>query len=57
MIKEIQTILNAGAKKAGYNEEFSVSFSNMPNLCDFQCNGCFALAKNNGKPHFKLRKK
>jgi len=54
MIKEIQTILNAGAKKAGYNEEFSVSFSNMPNLCDFQCNGCFALAKKYGKAPLQI---
>ncbi|MBO5395207.1 MAG: arginine--tRNA ligase [Clostridia bacterium] len=49
IIEKIQQVLNAAAKKAGYDEEFSVSFSNMPALCDFQCNGCFALAKKYGK--------
>lgn len=54
IIEKIQEILNAGAKKAGYNEEFSVSFSNMPALCDFQCNGCFALAKKYGKAPLQI---
>ena len=49
MIKKIQDLLNAAAKKAGYDENFNVSFSNMPSLCDFQCNGCFSLAKKYGK--------
>lgn len=49
IVEKIEKILNDAGKKAGYNENFSVSFSNMPNLCDFQCNGCFALAKKYGK--------
>lgn len=51
MVKEqIEKLLNAGAKKAGYGEiELSVSFSALPEVCDFQCNGCFALAKKLGK--------
>ena len=49
VIEKIQELLNAGAKKAGYEEMFSVSFSNMPGLCDFQCNGCFSLSKKYGK--------
>lgn len=32
--------------KFGYPQDKAVvSFSNMPELCDFQCNGCFALSK------------
>lgn len=49
IIKEIEKILNNAASKAGYNENFVVSFSNMPEFADFQCNGCFALAKKYGK--------
>ncbi|MBP3345249.1 MAG: arginine--tRNA ligase [Clostridia bacterium] len=54
VIEKIQELLNAGAKKAGYEEEFSVSFSNMPGLCDFQCNGCFSLAKKYEKAPFVI---
>lgn len=49
IIKEIEKILNNAAGKAGYNENFVVSFSNVSELADFQCNGCFALAKKYGK--------
>ena len=43
--KEIADLLNGAAKKEGYPEEFSLSFSSMPALCDFQSNSSFALAK------------
>lgn len=52
--EKIEQLLNNGAKKAGYDEMFSVSFSNMPALCDFQCNGCFALAKKYGKAPLQI---
>ena len=48
--KEIEKILNDAAKKAGYGEvNLTISFSSLPEVCDFQCNGCFALAKKIGK--------
>lgn len=43
--REIENLLNSGAKKAGVDKTLSVSFSNMPKLCDFQCNDAFALGK------------
>ena len=52
--EEIVKLLNEGASKAGYEEKLSVSFSNMPKLCDYQCNGCFALAKKYSKKPFDI---
>lgn len=52
--EEIEKLLNEGASKAGYEEKLSVSFSNMPKLCDYQCNGCFALAKKYSKKTFDI---
>ncbi len=51
MIKEeIEILLNEACKKAGIEDaEMKVSFSNLPDICDYQCNGCFALAKKVGK--------
>ena len=54
IIQEIESIIANSAKDIGYNEDFSVSFSNKPELCDFQCNGCFALAKKYGKNPFDI---
>lgn len=51
---KIEEILNKSAKKCGIEENFSVSFSKMPQLCDFQSNNCFALAKKYGKNPFEL---
>ena len=52
--EEIEKLLNEGASKAGYEEKLSVSFSNMPKLCDYQCNGCFDLAKKYSKKPFDI---
>ena len=49
IIEEIEKILNSSAKDCGYEEKLAVTFSNLPKLCDFQCNGVFALAKKYGK--------
>lgn len=54
IINNIEKLLNEGANKAGYSENFSITFSNMPKLCDFQCNGAFALAKKYGKNPFEI---
>ncbi len=53
LIKEIEKILKVACEKAGYDENLSVSFSNMGN-CDFQCNGCFALSKKYGKNPYDI---
>lgn len=52
--EEIIGLLNNSAQKAGYNDKLSVTFSNMPKLCDFQCNDCFTLAKKYGKNPFDI---
>ena len=49
MIKKIEKLISDAAVKVGYDEKFSISFSNMPQLCDFQCNSCFSIAKKYGK--------
>ncbi len=51
---EIEKYINDASKKIGVDENFSVTFSNMPKLCDVQCNGCFAAAKKYGKNPFQL---
>lgn len=56
MIKEkIEKLLNESVKKCGFGEQkLSISFSSRPEMCDFQCNGCFALAKTLGKNPFEV---
>ena len=49
IIEKIEEILNKAGTKCGIEEKFSISFSKMPNLCDFQSNNCFALAKKYGQ--------
>lgn len=49
IINEIEELLNAGAKKVGIEENLTVVFSALPQLCDFQCNGAFSLAKKYGR--------
>lgn len=51
---EIGNLIKTSAKQMGYEEDFTVSFSNKPELCDFQCNSCFALAKKYGKNPFDI---
>lgn len=57
VIQEIEDLLNEGREKAGYSEKLSITFSNMPKLCDFQCNGCFSLAKKIGGNPFDVAEK
>ncbi len=56
MIKEkIDKLLNESVKKCGFGEQtLTISFSSRPEICDFQCNGCFALAKSQGKNPFEI---
>lgn len=53
IINELKELLNAGADKVGINDELSVVFSSLP-ICDFQCNGAFALGKKYGKNPYEL---
>ena len=46
--KEIENLLYESAKKQNIQGEFCVSFSSLPNICDFQCNSCFVIAKKLG---------
>lgn len=52
--QEIEKLLNEGMAKMGLEDKLSVVFSALPTLCDFQSNGCFALAKKYGKNPFEL---
>ena len=56
MIKEeIENLLNEACKKAGIEDAgIKVSFSNLPDICDYQCNNAFALAKKVGKNPLEL---
>lgn len=52
--KEIEKLLYESAQKQNIEGEFCVSFSSLPNLCDFQCNSCFVIAKKMGLNPFDL---
>ena len=44
--KELNTILQEAFKNAGYDEKYGVvTVSNRPDLCEYQCNGAMAAAK------------
>lgn len=43
--KLLEEKLNSSALSENLPQVFSVSFSGMPSMCDFQSNSCFALAK------------
>jgi len=46
ILKQIKEVVICGFKDAGYDEKFAmVTLSNRPDLCQFQCNGAMAAAK------------
>lgn len=45
IIAELSKVITLAAKNAGYNEILSVIKSNRPDLCDYQCDEVFKLAK------------
>ena len=45
MIEVLEKIINENLKKIGYEDEVNIILSNRPLLCDYQCDGIFALAK------------
>ncbi len=45
VIKILSELLSSKAKEIGYNEDLRVIKSNRPDLCDYQCDEVFRLAK------------
>lgn len=45
MIDILMQVINEATKSLGYDTENRVTISNRPELCDFQCNDAFRLAK------------
>ena len=45
--KQIEKLLSDAIKKLGIDGQASVSFSSLPELCDYQSNSAFVLAKQN----------
>ena len=46
LIRKLNDDLRAAARALGYPEDkITVTYSDRPDLCQFQCNGAFALAK------------
>ncbi|MBQ3823795.1 MAG: arginine--tRNA ligase, partial [Clostridia bacterium] len=55
IVKLLSDKLSAAFLKAGYGGEFGqVMISARPDLCQFQCNGCFAAAKQYKKAPFDV---
>ncbi len=53
MKKQIEKLIFNTCKKLGYQiDSADVSFSKLPDICDYQSNICFALAKKVGKAPF-----
>lgn len=52
--KEIESILKKSLGEMGIDGNVSVSFSNRPELCDYQSNACFALSKQLHKAPLEL---
>lgn len=50
MIKQLESIIKPVFEKNGYDEKYvKISISNRPELCDFQINSVFSIAKELGK--------
>lgn len=46
MIEKLEKVLSSAFKKLGYDEKFvKISLSNRPELCDYQINSVFQIAK------------
>ncbi|MBQ1547333.1 MAG: arginine--tRNA ligase, partial [Lachnospiraceae bacterium] len=55
LTEELSEILKSGFKKAGYDPSFgNVVLSNRPDLCEYQCNGAMAAAKQYKKAPFMI---
>ncbi len=55
MVVVLSEILKEGFKKAGYDERYgTVTLSNRPDLCQYQCNGALAAAREYKKAPFQI---
>ena len=55
IIKEIEKVIEKGFESAGYDTRYAkVTLSNRPDLCEFQCNGAMAAAKEYHKAPFMI---
>ena len=55
MLELITTEMEAAFEKAGYDKELAkVTLSNRPDLCEYQCNGAMAAAKEYKKAPFMI---
>ena len=55
LTEELSEILKSGFEKAGYDPSFgNVVLSNRPDLCEYQCNGAMAAAKQYKKAPFMI---
>ena len=53
LLKSLNVSLSKAFEKAGYDTQYAVAtLSNRPDLCEFQCNGAMALAKQAHKAPF-----
>lgn len=49
LLEIVTKVVQQGFKKAGYDDRFGIlKYSDRSDLCDFQCNDCFAIAKAEG---------
>lgn len=44
-LKELETLLTNTMKSLGYEVDSKIILSNRPDLCDYQCDDCFKIAK------------
>ncbi len=52
--KQIEKLLSDAIKKLGIDGQASVSFSSLPELCDYQSNSAFVLAKQSSQNPYEL---
>ena len=53
-----QEAMEEGFEKAGFDKKFGfVTVSNRPDLCQYQCNGAMAAAKEYKMPPFQIAEK
>ena len=58
IIDELQEVMEGGFEQAGYDKKFGfVTVSNRPDLCQYQCNGAMAAAKQYKMAPFQIAEK
>ena len=58
IIDVLQEVMEGGFEQAGYDKKFGfVTVSNRPDLCQYQCNGAMAAAKQYKMAPFQIAEK